>query len=651
MNTLRYPFSVAALASALLAQHVTLEPLTVVSDPLQNSELDAPEAVEVYTAEQIEKAHVQNLYDFLDQQTSVFSMPAYGNPIAQKIDLHGYGLENGYQNIVVTVDGRRLNNVDMVPQLLSSIAPSDIERLEIVKGSGIVTAGDGANAGAINIVTKSGSGSSLSFYGGPYNTYDGAFRLGYGDDSMRLSASGETWHTAGTRHVDAAQNRDEQKLANGTFTLAVTPTDALELRLGAMLSRTDATYGGPMTEAEYHANPAQPGSGYGYGPAPVRQKYDSDAYTAGLTYDLTPHWSFNLDASIEKKKSNYLTYGSVYTYDYQSLKGTVDYQRDGFSMHLGGSFFDGERDSGATAYAIANETTKKNTAAFALAQYRFGAHTVKAGYRYETVGYDYSDANNSLDDSHTLSGIEAGYSYRIDAARSLFVSYAHAYQAPDLDRFFNKDFSGHVTFNGFIDPMTSDTVTVGYTALTAANRLKVSAYYAALKNEIYYYSDPAYIASKNTNIDRSHKWGIDLYDRWQVNEKLALSLHYTYVQAVIDEEKENGEDYGGNDLPGVSPHTVKAALTLTPTETTTFILSHTYRSETYALNDFSNDASQKQEAYNSTDVSFTYARKTYELFARVSNLFNRPNALWVQDDAVYPVNFTTTAYAGAKLKF
>ncbi|GEM_PF-139958 len=642
----------AFLATAAFAgETVSLQPLVVTSTPLQNNELDAPEAVEIYTAADIEKAHVQTLYDFLGQHTSLVTMPSFGNPLAQKIDLHGYGLENGYQNIVVTLNGRRLNNVDMVPQLLSSISPSDIERLEIIKGGGVVLGGDGANAGVINIVTRQGAGSEVSVYGGLYNTYDGAFRVGHTDDRMRVSASGELYHTAGTRHVDTAQNRDEQRLANGTFDLAVTPTDNLELRLGAQFSRTDATYGGPMTQEEYDANPAQPGSGYGYGPAPSRQKYDTDAYSAGITWDLNPHWALNLDAFIEKKKSDYVTYSSVFTYDYRSLKASADYAEGGWHVTFGGDFFDGERDSGATSYSIANETTKKNMAGYLLAQYRTGAHTFKAGYRYEKVDYDYSDANNSLDDSHSLSGIEAGYNYRLNETESLFFSYAHAYQAPDIDRFFNRDYTGKVTFNGFIDPMTSDSFTLGYTALAPTNRFKLSVYYIALKNEIYYYSDPSYVASKNTNIDRSHKFGIDLYDRWQVDERIALSLNYNYVQAVIDDEKENGEDYSGNELPGVSNHSVKAAVTLRANPHTTVTLSHTYRSEAYALNDFNNDFKQKQDPYNSTDLSFSYARDAYELFARINNLFNTANGLWVKDDAVYPVNFTTTAYAGVKLKF
>ena len=88
-----------------------------------------------------------------------------------------------------------------------------------------------------------------------------------------------------------------------------------------------------------------------------------------------------------------------------------------------------------------------------------------------------------------------------------------------------------------------------------------------------------------------------------------------------------------------------------PNEFTTIALSHIYRSSAYASNDFNNNFSQKQDAFNSTNISATYAKKSWEVFAKINNLFNQKNAIWVADDAIYPVNFTTTATVGFKLKY
>lgn len=641
----------AALSSALFAETaVSLEPLTITSTALQNTELNAPDAVEIYTQEEIEKVHAQTLYEFLDQQSSLITMPSYGNPLAQKLDLRGYGIGNGYQNIVVTLNGRRMNNIDMVPQLLSSIPPSSVERIEIIKSSGIVTGGDGANAGVINITTKQSNEKELTLYGGTYGTYSGSFFAGHSDETLSLSASGEGYRTGGTRHINAAQDRDEQKMLNGRFDLAYTPVDAFELRLGAQFTRTDVIYGGPMTEAEYEEDPTQPGSGYGFGPAPTQQKYDSDALNAGATYAFADAWSLRADLFHEKKKSDYVTYSSVADYAYDSAKAGIDYDADALQLTLGFDGFKGNRT------AFGNETSKNNGAGYLMAQFRQGKHTFKGGYRYEEVTYNYEDAAVDISDDHTLHGAELGYNIAFTPSQSLFVNYAHSYQAPDIDRFFTTTYPAPtyepvVGFNGFIEPMEANNYTLGYSLITAHNKLKLSAYYIDLKNEIYYYPDPTYVNAVNTNIDRSHKYGFDLYEKWLITEAWNIALNYNYVQAIIDEEKQNGDDFSGNTLPGVSDHNAKVTLTYLPNERTTLALTQLYRSEAYAANDFKNDFSQKQDAYYSTNLALTYAEKRYELFAKINNLFNQSNGIWIRDDAIYPVDFTTTAIAGLKLKF
>lgn len=638
-------------AALLCADALEFAPMQIESAPLKSNELDAPESVEIFTGEQIRAAHALSLYAFINTHSSVFALPSYGNPVTQKLDLHGYGIGDGYQNIVITLNGRRLNNVDLVPQLLSAIAPDAIERIEIIKGSGIVTGGDGANAGAIHITTRQDDGASVMAYAGFYSTFGGALQAAHVDNDYRLSASGEVFRTAGTRHINALMDRDEQKLGNGRVDLAVMPFDALELRLGAMASRSDVTYGGHLTQDEYDDQPSQPGS-TNFGA--TRQEYDSDAYDAGITYTPTSQLSLNVDAFKEKKKQYYVTYLTTAHYEYDSLRASADYNDDAVSATLGTQFFDGKRQQGATAFAARNETTKQNLAGYVQAQYRNGGHTLKGGYRYEKVDYDYASPGKSLNENHTLHGAEAGYNYQYDNKQSVFASYQRGFQAPGIDRFFAPDFSttpAGSKFNGFIQPMKTNTFTLGYNRFTDVYRFKISAYYVDLQNEIYYYADPAFIASVNTNIDRSHKWGIDLYDKWMITDQFHAMLNYNYVDAVIDEEKQNGEDFKNKKLPGVANHTVKASLMFFPSKAFSVTFTQLYRSRSYAMNDFGNRFAQRQQEIASTDVGANYERDNYALFFKINNLTNRANGLWISDDVIYPVNFTTTATAGLKLVF
>ncbi|RUM61784.1 MAG: TonB-dependent receptor [Sulfurimonas sp.] len=628
----------AAVSAASFAHAATykLHPLEVRSSPLHYDELGATESVEIYTQDDIQKAHVQSVYEFLNQQTSLTAVPSYGNPFTQKLDMHGYGIGTGYENIVIILNGRRLNNLDMVPQLLGAIAPSTISRIEIIKSGGVVLGGDGANAGVINIMTKTGDAIELGLYAGNNRTYDGSLSLGYTSEFYSVSAHAEHYYREGARTVDAEGNSNEQRLKNGGISLTLTPTDALELALGYQASRLKSTYGGALTLNEFSEDPNQAGSN-----SSSKQEYDSDVYSLSLAYDVSDHLLVNVYGSREEKTSRYVTYGSVAEYTYDSLNTTLDYDAGALSTTIGMELFNGERDG------YGNTTSKDNLAAFILTRYRHNMHTFKAGYRYERVSYRYRDAGNSLDDDETLYGLELGYNYRLSPERSLFVSLARSYQAPDIDRFFN--FGG--TFNAFIDPMTTLGVTLGYNAITPDNKFKMALYYVDLDNEIYYHADPTFVNAKNTNIDASHKYGLDLYNKFLVTETFHVTLNYNYVKAIIDKEIESGDNYKNSELPGVPNHTAKVMLSYLPNENVTLSLLHTHRSSAYAADDFNNNFAQKQQTYRSTDITASYQKNHYELFAKINNLFDQKNGLWIHDDAIYPFNASTSFIVGLKAKY
>lgn len=628
--------SVALLSQLHASQKLSLTPIAITSTAIATDELQSTDAVEVYTQADIEKAHVQNLYEFLNQQTSIFATSGYGNPFLQKIDMRGFGIGDGYQNIVVTINGRKMNNVDMVPQLLSSISPSSITKIEIIKSSGIVVGGDGANAGVINITTKESNDKEVSFYMGSYGLVDGSFYFGHSDEKLSISASGEAQKMDGFRDINTNGDKDANSFATGSFNLSYQAMKELELHLGAVATKTDITYAGYLTEAEYKNDPTVAGA-TNWGA--THQKYDSNVLSAGAIYDINEQISLYGDVANETKTSNYITYSSVTNYNYNSLSAGVNYIGEQLAIKAGVDGFDGK------VKRPTFNLTKTNQAAFLMSEFYLGATTLKAGYRYEEVTFNSTISNKKTD---ALQGVELGVNYTLNKTNSLFADYAHSYESASLDRLFSF-YSG--AFMGYVEPSKAHSYTLGYNNIQANNKLKISAYYINLTNEIYYYSDPTFMNSKNTNIDKSHKYGLDFYDKYILTQELNVALNYNYVQAIIDNEKQNGEDYSGNKLPGVSEHNVKATLTYLPNEYATISLTQLYRSEAYAANDFNNNFSQKQAPFYSTDISATYAKDNWEIFAKINNLFEQKNGLWIQDDAIYPVNFVRTVMAGFKLKY
>ncbi len=633
------PLSLCAIFVATLgADTLSLAPIVITSNAIETNELQVPYATEVYTSKEIEASHSINIYEFFNQHTSLITSSGYGNSFAQKLDVHGYGIGDGYQNIVVTLNGRRLNNIDMTSQLLGSIPVNTIEKIEILKGAGSVMYGDGANAAVINIITKQGNYNELGFYAGNYHSLGESLYFSSAKERYSYTLHLDHFDTDGARAIDAKGNRDTQKSTNGGFELSYKATDLLEVHANAGFTYNDSFYGRPMTLLEYNDNPAQEGSA-GFGS--TQQQFKSNVLGSGLIYTFNNNYSFEIDGSREVKQSNYITYNSIANYRYDEMRARINYTDDAIKATLGTAGTWGKREG------YGNITTKDNSSLYLSSEVHSGEHTFMGGGRAEKVTYDYQSATASKSKDDTLYAAEVGYSFNLTKNSSFFANYSHSFQAPDIDRFFN--WGG--AFNGFIEPMKSNTYTIGYTLIAPKNKFKTSIFYADLTNEIYYYSDPASMNSKNTNIDKSHKYGLDLSDQWIINEQLALNANYNYVQALIDTEHQNGEVYDGNKLPGVSDHNVKVTFSYLPNTNTTLALTQVYRSSAYAQEDFANNFTQKQEAYHSTNLSVTYAKDNYEMFAKINNLFDQSNGIWINNDEIYPVDFTTTFTAGLKFIF
>ena len=77
----------------------------------------------------------------------------YGTGKTASVDIRGFG-ETAPLNVLVLVDGRRVNEIDLSGTDWTQIPIDQIERIEIVRGAGSVLYGDNAVGGVINIITK-----------------------------------------------------------------------------------------------------------------------------------------------------------------------------------------------------------------------------------------------------------------------------------------------------------------------------------------------------------------------------------------------------------------------------------------------------------------------------------------------------------------
>jgi iron complex outermembrane recepter protein len=182
------------------------------------------------------------------------------------------------------------------------------------------------------------------------------------------------------------------------------------------------------------------------------------------------------------------------------------------------------------------------------------------------------------------------------------------------------------------------------------NRLKATTFYTKLNNEIFF--NPTFgLFGTNTNIDKSHKYGLELQDTFIVNSQLNVGLIYNFTRAIIDSENDGTLAIKNKNLPGVPKHTVVSNLNYKFLDHAQFNLNHTWRSKAYAFNDFQNNFDQRQSSYNSTNAALNYQYKNLNFFTSISNLFDEENSIQIQDDAIYPVDFVRTWRVGMKADF
>jgi iron complex outermembrane receptor protein len=652
-------FRMTRLASAIAAASITaipayaqtnneLEPVIVTATRTAFVDSDAPYASEVYTAEDIKKSGVTSIYDFLNRQTSIIAMPSSGNPYTQKLDMRGFGITDGYQNIVITVDGRRLNNIDMVPQLLSSIPVRSIERIEITKGSGSVRFGDGAMAGTIQIHTKELEGAELMALAGNFGIRNTTISAGLNEERFHLSFAGEHYSQDGFSDADSTGHKDHSRNNTGELKLKFFPSERFDLEIARGSSDIDVRYPGWLSQTAFDVDPAQARSGSTY----THQGFETDWWNTGLNINLDDSLSLEARHNQEDKDSFYV--GSAPTkYDYTSNKAEVTYKTGSGEIIAGIEHFDGSRTETGS---FANKTSKENLGWYLLGNHKVNQTTYSAGLRQEEVNYIYAPTSGSrLESGHDLTGWELGINHRLNEETSVFANYNDGYQAPDIDRFFkwNSGYTG-LEFNSFINPAETKTINLGVNWETPNRKTKTVVFYSDLKNEIYLCKANAGTScgafGDNRNIDDSHKYGIDAQIWQQLNNELSGTLNYTWTRAIIDSaDSGNIQD---KELPGVSRHNLTVALDYEPMENHRLGLTHTWRSKAYSMEDFNNAFSQKQRAFQYTSAKYTYSHtKDLDIFVNVDNVFEKENGLWLRDDVVYPSQFTRNWQVGLNAKF
>ena len=130
-----------------------LTPVVVSATRSEERDVKTPANIAVIDRTEIETSGAANRADLLRGHAGIQISDLFGDGSRPTVSMRGFG-GNAQANTLILVDGRRLNNADLGNPDLNSIPLEDIERIEIVEGSGGTLFGDQAVAGVINIITR-----------------------------------------------------------------------------------------------------------------------------------------------------------------------------------------------------------------------------------------------------------------------------------------------------------------------------------------------------------------------------------------------------------------------------------------------------------------------------------------------------------------
>jgi len=643
------------LTAAIIASAITssasaetyLDKIFVTDSALLTNDLNTSYSTQAFTSEDIEDSGANNLSEFLTQNTSIVVQPSYGNPLSSSIDMSGYGLESGHENVQIIVDGVSLTNIDGTPVQLSAISLNSIKEITILRGSGSVLYGNGASAGAIVIRTHNAFGGEDKFKAlmqtGSYGTnrqliamHETGQHQGYdlfadvkidlfrSDGSIKVKADGSQ-NSTDNRTLSAAMGAKKGKAS-----------------IIASLEKNSATvtYPGYVDVAVFEQNPSADQT------TGTSQEYNTLTSKLLAAYAITDNTKASYTLTNVDKDSAYIDFGS--RFDYTQTEHKLDFKTQFSSALLKYGVSKKQAVRNSQGFSV-NSTSRNDSTVYASLNVEASKSVnVNVGARKQSFDYNYTSSTADNSKSEDLASYNLGVSWLIDQQRSVYANLNHAFLAPSIDRFF--DFSGN--FNGFIDSQKSDTLSLGYKVKTDNSDFNIEAFKTELKDEIYYNK----ASFQNTNIDSSSKHGINLsIERFY--DKLITGMNYSFVDAQINQE--SGTSYSGKAMPGVSEHTLKLfaqydfnSSLIASLPNHRLRLTHKASSEVYAISDFDNSNS-RQSGYQSTDISYRMANKQLALQFGVNNLLDNANGLYAEDGAgevkVYPTNYERNFYIRADL--
>jgi outer membrane receptor protein involved in Fe transport len=629
-----------------------------------------PKNVTVITAEEIAQSPAGNIVDLLGREAGLNIRSFTGNEGKSGVDIRGMG-DTYVSNVIVMVDGFRLNASDMSGADFLSVPLGEVEKIEIVRGGGSVLYGDGAVGGVINIITKKNKkkkAAKISSRVGSYGTHEERAHVGGQSDLFSFNVSGGYSESSGYRDNGGLRKKD----AALKMGLDISDTS----HMGIELSYLDSKIGfpGPVAHEDLFSEEKRRLT-----TSPEDFSETIDKRIMGTFEIDTPVGSFTLKGGYRDRDNPYilgytpllpeadqtdeitedtmqLSLGHEYTLSFNRVKNTsrlgldfydTGYQREdkdnerkhGEIRKIEGFFFDelaltkGLTFSGGYRYSMYTGKFREDTytdfyspavfppPVFIPPQYLYSIWETGTPYEKQWNNHAY----------------EIGVAWKIAEPVTVFAGHSKSFRIPNTDEFILADSDLHPQTSMHFD---------GGVRLRAGRTAELSCtlFQIITSDEIYYGEDPVTHATFNRNYDeKTNRKGMEIQFKFYPVDFLYLWGNYSYTQAKF----ETSDTY----IPLVPRHMANIGVEVYLFDSFTFAFTGTMAGACYDGNDPSNEDEDNQLAsYKVFDMKLTWRKDNFQIFAGIQNMFNELYVTSAYSGSGYPMP-ERSLFCGADWRF
>lgn len=645
-----------------------LDEIVVTASPSQSTASSLPHNVSIITSEDIDKSNAVSLADLLSREANLNLKSYSGTDKQTSIDIRGMG-DTAVSNVLILLDGVRLNESDLSGADLSTIAVAQIDHIEIIRGGGSVMFGDGAVGGVINIITKKGKMNknkwSAEAARGSYDMTDLRASGQFSDNLITASINASKYETDGFRKNGGLDSR------NVSFDLRMLPVEELKfLTAFARFSHHEDIYGlpGSVSATAFRSGTSArrtTPSPFDYG------KTEDDILTIGLGADFVEFgrldWQFtnrnrindfvigfNPTATIEAQEQNITSQRNNMSLKYSidsrpfnipsSLVVGVATLSADYETYRAGKSAPGtlKKEGDINSQAIFASTTVKPTSSIDITA-GIRSERVSNGYLEKTNSqtceviiipvfpfqiqgpcspYSYRPTGDSSKQHNTLEGMELGGIWQLTPAWKAFASWTKHFRTPNIDEL------AAASVN--LRPQTGKTLESGLRYKPSSKfEAALTVFSMRINDEIYYGADPASGLRINRNYDqKTNRIGAEVEMRYQVLDSLSIKANAGYVVPELEGSH--------TDMPNVPRTTINSQLEYNPWQNLSWIVVGRYVGSRFDGDDFNNQL-PKIPSYTTFDTSLRYTFGRADFIAGINNLFDTAYSTYVYSSTYYPM--------------